>query len=240
MEKLRFIVAATGRSGTVYAARLLTSLGIPCGHESIFSEKGLSVAIDRLSNLSKYELSHCSTHDIIQNTPIPKWLDENIVAESSYLVVPFLDIPQLADIPLIHIVRHPMDVISSFVKGLNYFSNETPGDDPWQKIIYDFLPSLHHINGQIERACHFYIKWNEAIEVHSKKRPYIRLNVENIHCDEFYSFINKPKTTNVFDDKTINTLNIKEKIRLKDISQPTRQKIIEKMNEYNYKHKIFL
>ena len=38
--KLKYLVTGTGRSGTVYMARLLTSLGIPCSHEMIFDYRG--------------------------------------------------------------------------------------------------------------------------------------------------------------------------------------------------------
>ena len=36
----RFVVTGTGRSGTVYMSRLLTSVGIACSHEAVFHPEG--------------------------------------------------------------------------------------------------------------------------------------------------------------------------------------------------------
>lgn len=39
---LKYIVLSTGHSGTGYLAYLLTSAGVPCGHESIFTRQGVA------------------------------------------------------------------------------------------------------------------------------------------------------------------------------------------------------
>jgi LPS sulfotransferase NodH len=49
MAKLKFLVTGSGRSGTNYMSRFLTSVGIMCGHESIFTHDGITEAIYRLS-----------------------------------------------------------------------------------------------------------------------------------------------------------------------------------------------
>jgi hypothetical protein len=37
----RFVITGTGRCGTVFTARLLTNVGVPCGHEDVFTKKGV-------------------------------------------------------------------------------------------------------------------------------------------------------------------------------------------------------
>src|SRR6516165_7960197 len=44
-HKLQYLVVGTGRSGTVYLARLLTSIKIPCGHERVFNGEDIDAAL---------------------------------------------------------------------------------------------------------------------------------------------------------------------------------------------------
>ena len=53
-QKLDFLVTGTGRCGTVYMAELLTSLGIPCGHESLFQMPENSKEVNQVKN--KYNI----------------------------------------------------------------------------------------------------------------------------------------------------------------------------------------
>lgn len=194
MNKLKFIVTGTGRCGTVYAAKLLTELGIPCGHESIFNEHGMNF---------EPKLSHCSTFSVLENKELKPWVDINeIIADSSYLAVPFLEHLEVKNIPIIHIIRNPLKVISSFVQSLNYFSNEAPQNDPWQKIIYNTLPELSNISTQIERACYFYINWNKKIEECADRR-YIQIKIEKINNSaKFFNFVNRPPIPIAIDKNT--------------------------------------
>ena len=72
MRTLRVVVTGTGRSGTGFAARWLTSAGIPCGHEAFFSHRGYDKALVRLD--LKYP---------------------ELAAESSWMAAPYLDTPPL-------------------------------------------------------------------------------------------------------------------------------------------------
>ena len=84
-------MTGTGRCGTTYMARLLTSLGIMCGHEAIFNYDGILKANLRLQGKLNIKTSHVSSHDILTDTPIESWHDpETAIAESSYLAAPFL------------------------------------------------------------------------------------------------------------------------------------------------------
>ena len=60
-------------------------------------------------------------------------------------------------------VRHPMDVINSFVVGLHYFREWIP-PDPWHRFIYTHVPELRLDHDPLERAALYYVRWNEMIE----------------------------------------------------------------------------
>lgn len=210
---LSYIVSGTGRCGTVFMAKYLSHLDIPCGHESIFDYSELSVALKRLSSSKERTISHCSTNKIEDGIwkKAVNWVDpKKIIAESSYMATPYL--AYLPNVPLIHVYRNGLKVISSFIGDLDYFkypnweSNNTIGNSIyWQKHIYNALPELSEIKTQIERACYFYIKWNELLKKEKNNRPYLLLNIECVEnnvklldflkkepkefiCDNFNSF----------------------------------------------------
>lgn len=234
---LKYLITGTGRCGTVFMARLMTSLGIPCGHECIFNND--KNYLERLQNPSLRKTSFCSSNDLKTESPIDSWLgDEQIIAESSYFMTPFLDTKELAKIPLIHVVRNPFEVVSSFVKDFGYFNPNTKlENDDWQSRIYDFLPELNRIHDQVDRGFYFYIKWNEAIEKQSYFRPYIRCKIETILDNEvFFKFINKEKKDTVFTNNKINSLkNRTENFTIKDIKVDSiKRKIVEISRKYKY------
>ena len=161
MGKIQYLIVGCPRSGTVYMAKLLTELGFPCGHETIFNEKGIFLSPE------DWKLS-----DISVETTGSFWVNpRSIVADSSYMAVPFLGmIPDHVNI--IHIVRNPIKVVRSLVHGLNYFQKHYPAN-PWEEFIEQYLPETFVFEHPIERACFFYYSWNQMI----KKRNVI-LQVE--------------------------------------------------------------
>ena len=114
MINIQYIVVGTGRCGTLYTANLLTSLGIPCGHEAIFTPKGPDYEV--LAGNKEPISSDVSKAENLSN-------DKMLMADASYMAAPFLG---LFDAQVIHIVRNPKDVIRSFVVEFNYFSGSEP------------------------------------------------------------------------------------------------------------------
>ena len=55
-NELKIISTGTGRCGTAYMSKLLTSVGIPCGHESLFTNKGLTEYKYRILNRKKNKI----------------------------------------------------------------------------------------------------------------------------------------------------------------------------------------
>jgi hypothetical protein len=121
---LKYLVTGCGRSGTVYMAKLLTSLGVPCGHETIFDFDGIERALERIAGSIPLKLSETSLR------AKEDWVDVNtIVADASYMAAPYLDF--FPDATIIHVVRHPVKVINSFCNYIHYFQNTEPNpSDP--------------------------------------------------------------------------------------------------------------
>lgn len=235
MVNLKFIATGTGRSGSVYMARLLTSLGVPCGHEAIFNYSKLNQIMNKLNNPKLRKNSIVSSKDVKTNKHLGRWLKTLPIAESSYMAAPYLHLPELKDIPVIHVVRDPFKVISSFIGDLNYFNLEFVPCE-WQRRIYEFLPELLEINNQIERACLYYVLWNEMIEKQKDCRPYFFSKLEELPNEEFYKFTNLAPTIELFSQKDINHFGKRKRdILLQDIPEgDIKEKFIGIIKRYRY------
>lgn len=194
--QLKYIVTGTGRCGSVYLAKLLTSLGISCGHETIFSYDGLERAKARLAGKLRLELSQISKTSTNQDEK--KWFAEgirSIEADSSYMAAPFLDLfPEAA---VIHSVREPMEVINSFLEGFGYFKDSclnNPFEKNYHEFIYKHVPRVLEYRSQLDRAAAYYIEWNAMIERKAKGR-YFRFNLNRPRFDRLFEFLGV-KTSN--------------------------------------------
>ena len=242
-HNLKYIVTGTGRSGTVFMAKFLTDLGIPCGHESIFNQEPFNQSLVKLYIPQKRTLSFCSTHDFKNETSTEKWVDPSkTIAESSYMAAPYLHLPELIQTKVIHIIRSPLKVISSFIKSLNYFEHKNLDLEQnlekklWHQKIYKTIPELFLIDNQIDRACFFYCKWNDLIKEKSKNKIYIKCKIETRENNmNFYSFIEKPPEDLVI-SKSTNSIKDRDcDFKLNDISNSEIKKMIKsKLNEYGY------
>ncbi len=72
-----------------------------------------------------------------------------------------------------------MDVINSFVMGLNYFQEWLPAD-VWHQFIYTHVPELRLDYHPLDRATLYYIRWNRMIEARAAGKPYFFCQVETV------------------------------------------------------------
>lgn len=227
---LKFIVTGTGRCGTVFMARFLTSIGIPCGHECIFTPFGLQEAKTRLENANRRQLSHCSTNDVLTRKPIPSWVNvKEIVAESSYMSAPFLDDNILVKSKVIHVIRNPLKVISSFVFDGNFFLNNEPRNFPnvynWEKFIFSHCPEIKTFDKPVDRAAFFVYTWLELIKSKCQNKKTYIYNVESKIPPELFDFVEKAMTNDYFNTK-VNSWNSKNNtITWEDIAKSIRTKL---------------
>ena len=206
--ELKYIVVGTGRSGTVYMAKLLTSLGLPCGHETIFNYDGYEKALSRIQN-KKGEISliaKLASHaDEASNV---NWFSSEkpvLIADSSYMAAPFLDKPEFSNVKVIHVVRDSLKVINSFVNGFEYFQDNIVDEDliPYHEFIYNHVPELRKSMNPISRAALYYVRWNQMIESKVNRNNYFRFNVES-NINKLCKFLKVNITPNVYTNSSAN------------------------------------
>lgn len=130
----RVLVTGIGRSGTAYMAKLLTDVGLPCGHEKVYDS--------------------ATKHN-------PDWGDAR--AESSWFSAPWVDrVPDRTFV--LHVVRHPMNWLSSWVHTvwtpdrlmappINYITRHTGID--WAREVKEDV---------ISASMRLWVSWNAMIE----------------------------------------------------------------------------
>jgi len=249
---MKVIVTGTGRCGTVYMARLLTSLGLPCGHESIFN-LSLRDLNDRLINRD-FKYSICSIWDTLQEKDLPKWVDlKTLKADSSYMAAPFLKHPTIADVPVIHVVRNPLQVISSFILDGEFFTYKVKDNVffpppksahlnkhvfPYEAFMTRHVPLMESVHSPVERACRFYIEWIKMIEAENNgTRKFLRVKIEDQKpvSEDVLSFLQLQKRDNVFSDSTSNSW--KKRIRdykLVDVPKVIRDEFVASAASVGY------
>jgi hypothetical protein len=229
VKKLEYIVTGTGRCGTVFLARFLTSIGIPCGHEFVFGP-----FTDDVPTKLKRENSKLSS---VSKKNCSDWVDEKIiVADSSFLSAPYLDHPALKRCKIIHLVRDPILVISSFILDGQYFINHHP-KDIWEDFIYYHLPEFKRKMSAVERAARYYVEWNEMIKEKSKGLETLFFRIEKDDLSKILAFVKKDVSllTSAFSDKSCNTWRKRSiDIAYKEIPEPAREPLLAMASDFGY------
>lgn len=189
------IVTGTGRCGTVFMANALTSMGWPCGHEAVFGIGGLDKAREITRGNSKPENSNISRSEEILSEGM------DLVGDSSYMAAPFL---REFDATVIHIVRNPILVVSSMTgEFFRNFSQPFPTDLEdrpdhlaYEEFMYKHVPELGEDMPQLDRACLFYMRWNEIIESSGKVDLFHRIEdsterIKKLFLFKGYCYANK-------------------------------------------------
>lgn len=229
---IKYIVTGTGRCGTMFMSKFLTSAGINCGHELIFTNDGISAARQNIKSYNNFE------------------------ADSSYMAAPYLQSDLLSNSRIIHIVREPMMVINSFVVSYCYFLSHTfdydgpvdnfhkwtyeyaPGADPefkFMKFMYSHVRSLYKKNiTPLERAAIYYVAWNKMIEKSCVGRRFLFHPIES-DVSKITDFIDV-ENLNLYNNKETNKSTYNNVIYgFRDIkSSPIKNDIIEMSRRYGY------
>lgn len=223
---IKLLVTGTGRCGTVFMARFLTLCGIPCGHESIFDLAPRNIIEKRLRKEIPPTISKISDSK--------RWLKnlEDIQADSSYMAVPHLD---MIDVPLIHVVRDPLLVISSFVKDFNYFKRLEYNEFNlnYENWIFEQIPHLNDIKDPIERCCEFYCQWNSKIEQYNNKYYFKR--IEDPIDKDLFDFLGIPEIEINLPNNINSIRRRKEDITIDDIPNgEIKDKLLQMRSNYGY------
>lgn len=215
--KLKYLVTGTGRCGTVYMARFLTKLNIFCGHEAIFDHNGIEMARKRLSGEEKIQTSTCSVYNHVSKETNENWFKPNIVAESSYMSAPYLNDPILDGVKIIHLIRHPLKVLSSWVNDIHFFEEGQTEGEQFRKLICEHLPQIEKEPTEIEKACRYLIEWTKLIEQNSKNRMVVK--IEDYPFTDLVNFIRKDANMDngILDNNKVNSWKINPDLTLEDI-----------------------
>jgi len=161
---LRFLVTGCSRSGTGYAARLFSEMGIPCGHEAIFN-----------------------IHHLRPRHSVPPFGQSRWTGDASFLAAPFLETLPRPTLVL-HQLRHPLAVIRSHV-GIRFFSEERePSVDlaenhgEFLDVIRAWAPEVFLEPDEARRCAAYWVRWNQIVERGARRArlDYVRYRLEDL------------------------------------------------------------
>lgn len=112
-----------------------------------------------------------ATHEGVWSTETRPWSWQRV--ECSWLAVPHLE---SFDGPIVHLVRHPLDVINSLM-GIEFFTNPVHGDYVARAREIVDLDGLE----PLEQAMKFWVEMNRLIEPHASAR----FQIEQIGPEDF-------------------------------------------------------
>lgn len=202
MSGFNTIITGTGRCGTGYFAKLLNSMGISCGHESVFDLSGVEIAKKRISGEVPFVIScTCGAEfnkkahkETCMSNILKEIKGKSLNADSSYMSAPFLDDESFKNYNFIHVLRNPYNVIKSFVQVANYFKKE---NSPFHSIGFEkFIKS--HLNivydndfEPADRGFLYYVGWNKMIKDKTYNRKTLVYRVEENDENKILNFLNK-------------------------------------------------
>jgi hypothetical protein len=207
---MKYLITGTGRCGTGYVALVLNSTGVTkCTHEQVFNVRGIDFAREQIA--------------MRRNNPQWGW-----DGESSWYATAYLDDSILDGVTIIHLVRHPKEVIDSQLSMGNWTHPAYNG----AKALLPYLPGLALCRTPLEMSAYWYVEWNRLIEPHAdifhRVEDDVRILLDKLDVEHIGKVL--------FDDKKYNTRRIyPSDVNLReDLSEPLCSEIIEMAHRYGY------
>lgn len=142
---LEILVTGTGRCGTGFIAKLLTSAGCRCTHEQVFNPMGWGNALEQMRLMEERA----------------EW---GWTADASWCGSVYLDRPELDGVTIVHLVRHPKKVLDSFLR-------EYKANHPYYNAHYHWLtkrlPEMQTYKTPEGKAACKVLRLNELIDAHA-------------------------------------------------------------------------
>ena len=202
------IVTGPGRCGTGWAAKLLTSAGVECGHEALFSFDGWEAAQERMA-------------------------ESDLNADSSWLAAPFLD--RLEDATVVHLVRHPKPTIDSF-RRIGFFNPRMHRQHHhYAHFAQKHLPEAWEYTNTRMRAAHHYVAWNRMIEELAQDAIFHRVEDGGEVLIEKLELIIPEEGLYAETDYNHREGSIVSDVDLSDLWEPCKSMVAEIAEDYGYR-----
>ena len=138
---------------------------------------------------------------------------------------------------VVHVTRHPLKVIRSFVSDLRYFTDDWESREDWVRKSHSYfkehIPEIMKQNGPINRAAYFYTHWNSLIEKTSNE--YLHHRIED-DPQVVLDFLGARQTK--LEDTLCNSFSkrhvIAEDFQWEDIPKASRQELKQAAKKYGY------
>lgn len=221
--KIKYLFTGTGRCGSVFAARLMNLIGIPCGHESIFTVEGITGAKARLKRRKAIVQSNVYAHSLSKNHEM---FVDSLIAESSYMAAPFLADEVFKGTTVFHLIRHPEEYVQSLANYLNFLKNPYPVNE-YEVFKFKHVPELGGKMPHYDRCALYYIRWNQMIAMHTPDYVFKTEEIEKKLLDIFLykKTVNLPKNVN-----TCRKQNV-ERFRIEMIESAEIRKSLEQIGK---------
>jgi len=196
---VKWLITGTGRCGTGYVANVLQSVGFNCGHEAVFTLGGVGYAQKTMHEFD---------------------------GDASWLAVPYLDDPLLADVGVVHLVRHPKAVVDSMLNMELWTSEDYSG---YHLFAHNHCPEMAQWKRPADVATAFCHNWCAKIA------PNIVWHIE----DDVRGLLDLMRipfrhVVRLFDDKQFNTRPGDSDVRLTDLPPVLQKKMVTLCERYGY------
>jgi len=179
---MKYIVTGTGRCGTNFLARLLTSAGVPCGRESVF-------------NLSLKKPGKLQADSSWMALP---YLEK--------------DVNRWKSAKIVHLVRNPWDIIRGWLFDFESVFSVWKTGKAYRMTNHFLLnntPGLKEIESPIDRCLHYYLYWNMRIErlpsIATDGYTVVRVRAEDANSTILWKLGINPEGKVLFNDRQENT-----------------------------------
>lgn len=209
-KSLKYVFPSTGHCGSRYVASLMTDAGIVCGHERVFNGDRLSL--------------HYIDNDML-------------VAESSAFAPPFLAHPVCDGATIIQIVRHPLNVLRSWLYSEGAWGPRAhpafvAGLEQHPELWKSKLPLWRQSMAKNpDWLATFYLAWNDLIQ---KLAPGCRVfRIED--GPKLLDYVETEGTTD-FDDRSHNSHSVRKEPLTWDVvrRKEVRERLLERCFQYGY------
>lgn len=206
---MKYVITGTGRCGTGYVSKLLSSAGSNCTHEGVFTLHGCEVARERVELRREH----------------PEWSWEG---DSSWIAAPCLGQDWLEGVKVVHLVRHPVAVIRSQLR----MGKWTGRYARYVKYAHRHLAGLANLSDTRKKGVRWWIGWNRMIEPYADYTHRIDID-EDAALLDFLGIDWEDKE--LFNNTLYNTRTIYNiDFRMKDLPEAWRKKLTREMARYGY------